>query len=248
MAGHSKFKNIMHRKGKQDAKKAKIFNKIAREISVAVRQSGEDPNSNPRLRAAMLAARAANMTNDRIKSAVKAGSDNVADNSEEIRYEGYGPGGIALIIEALTDNRQRTAPVIRSTMGKHGGAMGEMNSVAFQFKRVGQIIYPASVANADAMFETALEAGADNVESDNDTHDITTAIEDYSAVLQVLFDKFGAPEESGFVWLPENTIAVSGDQATSLMKLINALEEIDDVQQVFGNYEFDEETMERLSA
>lgn len=248
MAGHSKFKNIQHRKGKQDARKAKVFNKIAREISTAVRQSGEDPNSNPRLRAAILAGRAANMTNDRVKSAIKQGGSADADNSEEIRYEGYGPGGIALIVETLTDNRQRTAPEVRSTMSKYGGAMGEMNSVAFQFKRVGQIIYPASVTNADVMFETALEAGADNVESDEDYHDITTAIGDYTSVLQVLFDKFGAPEESGFVWLPENTIAVSGDNAAALMKLINALEDLDDVQQVFGNYEFDDATMEKLSA
>jgi len=248
MAGHSKFKNIQHRKGKQDARKAKIFNKIAREISTAVRQGGEDANSNPRLRAAMLAARAANMTNDRIKSAVKQGGDTNTDNSEEIRYEGYGPGGIALIIETLTDNRQRTAPEIRSTMSKHGGAMGEMNSVAFQFKRVGQIIYPVNVASSDVMFETALEAGADNVESDDEYHEITTAVGDYTAVLQVLFDKFGAPEESGFVWLPENKIATSGDNATALMKLINALEDLDDVQQVFGNYEFDDATLERLSA
>ena len=155
MAGHSKFKNIQHRKGKQDAQKAKIFNKIAREISTAVRQGGEDPNSNPRLRAAILAGRASNMTNERVKSAIKSGGSADTDNTEEIRYEGYGPGGIALIIEALTDNRQRTAPEIRATMSKHGGAMGEMNSVAFQFKRVGQIIYPAKVANSDTMFETA---------------------------------------------------------------------------------------------
>lgn len=248
MAGHSKFKNIQHRKGKQDAAKAKIFNKLAREISTAVRGGGEDPNSNPRLRAAILAARAANMTNDRIKNAIKSGGDNATDNHEEIRYEGYGPGGVALIVEALTDNRQRTAPEIRSTMSKHGGAMGEMNSVAFQFKRVGQIIYPASVADADSMFEVALEAGAENVESDDEFHDITTAIGDYTSVLQILFDKFGAPEESGLVWLPENTVPVSEENAAGLLKLINALEDLDDVQQVFGNYDIDEDVLERLSA
>lgn len=248
MAGHSKFKNIQHRKGKQDAAKAKIFNKIAREISTSVRQGGDDPASNPRLRAAMLAARAANMTNDRIKSAIKSGGDNTTDNHEEIRYEGYGPGGVALIIEALTDNRNRTAPEIRATMSKNGGAMGEMNSVAFQFRRVGQIIYPASVVDADTLFETALEAGADNVESDADYHEITTTIGDYSAVLQVLFDRFGAPEESGFVWLPENTVPVSEENAAGLLKLISALEDLDDVQQVFGNYEIDDAVMEKLSA
>lgn len=248
MAGHSKFKNIQHRKGKQDAAKAKIFNKIAREISTAVQSSGDDPASNPRLRAAMLAARAANMTNDRIKNAIKSGGDNSTDNHEEIRYEGYGPGGVALIIEALTDNRNRTAPEIRAAMSKNGGAMGEMNSVAFQFKRVGQIIYPAGVTDADSMFEIALEAGAENVESDDEYHDITTAIGDYTNVLQILFDKFGAPEESGLVWLPENTIPVSEENATSLLKLISALEDLDDVQQVFGNYDIDDAVMEKLSA
>ncbi|MDB5478687.1 MAG: putative cytosolic protein [Alphaproteobacteria bacterium] len=248
MAGHSKFKNIMFRKGKQDSKKAKVFNKISREISVAVRQGGEDQNSNPRLRAAILAARAANMTNDRVKSAIKSGSDVAGELAEEIRYEGYGPGGIALIIEALTDNRQRTAPEIRSTMSKNGGAMGEMNSVAFQFKRVGQILYPAKTVDSDAMFEAALEAGADNVESDEEYHDITTTIEDYAAALETLSEKFGSPEESGFIWVPNNTIEVTGDNAAALVKLINALEDLDDVQQVFGNYEIADDMMEKLSA
>lgn len=248
MAGHSKFKNIQHRKGKQDAAKAKIFNKIGREIATSVRQGGEDPGSNPRLRAAILAARAANMTNDRVKSAIKSGGDNATDNHEEIRYEGYGQGGVALIIEALTDNRNRTAPEIRATMSKNGGAMGEMNSVAFQFQRVGQIIYPASVADADSMFEKALEAGADNVESDDEYHEITTTIADYTSVLQVLFDTYGVPEESGLVWTPENTVPVSEENAAGLMKLISALEDLDDVQQVFGNFEIDDAVMEKLSA
>lgn len=248
MAGHSKFKNIQHRKGKQDARKAKIFNKIAREISTAVRQGGEDPASNPRLRAAILAGRAANMTNDRVKNAIKQGGDSQSDNVEEIRYEGYGPGGIALIIEAETDNRQRTAPEIRATMSKNGGAMGEMNSVAFQFDRVGQIIYPASVASAEEMFEAALEAGVTNVESDAEYHEITTEIGDYAAVLQVLFDKFEVPEESGFVWVPQNRIEVAEENAATLLKLISALEDLDDVQQVFGNYDIADDVMERLSA
>lgn len=247
MAGHSKFKNIQHRKGKQDAKKAKIFNKIARDIGVAVRQGGEDQSTNAALRAAIIAARAANMPNDRVTRAIKS-ADSSADNAEEIRYEGYGPGGVALVVEALTDNRNRTAPEIRAAMSKNGGAIGEMNSVLFQFSRVGEIYYPASIGTADVVFEAALEVGAENVESDEDGHEITTSVEDYASVLETLVDKFGSPEESGLIWKPHNTIAVSGDQATQLMKLINALEDLDDVQQVFGNYAFDDETMERLSA
>ncbi len=248
MAGHSKFKNIQHRKGKQDAQKAKVFNKIAREISVAVRQGGEDQNSNPKLRAAILAARAANMTNERVKSAIKSGSDVASALAEEVRYEGYGPGGIALIIEALTDNRQRTAPEVRTVLNKHGGAIGEINSVAFQFKRVGQIIYPAAVAEADAIFESALEAGADNVESDDEYHDITTAVEDFAGALSALTEKFGAPEESGFVWLPQNTIEVAEENAAKLLKMISALEDLDDIQQVFGNYEISDDIMEKYAA
>jgi YebC/PmpR family DNA-binding regulatory protein len=248
MAGHSKFKNIQFRKGKQDAKKAKIFNKIAREISVSVRQGGEDQNSNAKLRAAIIAARAANMTNDRVKSAIKSGSDATSALAEEVRYEGYGPGGIALIIEALTDNRNRTAPEVRMVLSKHNGAIGEINSVAFQFNRVGQILYPAKVATNDAIFEAALEAGAGNVESDDDYHDITTAVEDYAAVLNAMIEKFGPPEESGFIWLPQNTIEVAEENAAGLLKLINALEDLDDVQQVFGNYDISDDIMEKLSA
>lgn len=248
MAGHSKFKNIQHRKGKQDARKAKVFNKIAREISTAVRQGGEDPGSNPRLRAAILAGRAANMTNDRVKSAIKSGSDTTSTLADEVRYEGYGPGGIALIIEALTDNRNRTAPEIRATMSKNNGAIAEINSVAFQFDRVGQIIYPAKVATADIIFEAALEAGASNVESDDDYHEINTAVEDYAGVLNAMIEKFDQPEENGFVWLPQNTIEVSEENVPALLKLINALEDLDDVQQVFGNYDISDELMEKYSA
>ncbi len=249
MAGHSQFKNIMHRKGKQDAQKAKIFNKIAREIVLAVRGSGEDPNANPRLRAALTAARAANMSNDRISRAIKTGSGvGAADNTEEIRYEGYGPGGVALIIEALTDNRQRTAPEIRSTMSKHGGALGETNSVAFQFKRQGQIIYPAAVGSADAVFEAAVDCGADNVDSTSDTHTIVTTIESFASILDQLINRFGAPQQSGLVWEPTVTVPVAGDNATSLMKLLNALDDLDDVQHVFGNFEIDEALIEKMAS
>ena len=248
MAGHSHAKNIMHRKGAQDRKKAKVFNKIGREIVLAVKQGGEDLSTNTKLRAAIVAARIANMPNDRVQRAIKSALGVDTDNTEEIRYEGYGPGGVALIIEALTDNRMRTAPEIRATMGKYGGNLGESNSVAFQFKRVGQFIYPAKIGIADAVFEAALEAGADNVESDAEYHDITTTPENYAAASEILLAKFGTPQESGFVWLPQNTITISGDNATQLMKMIQALEELDDVQQVFGNFDMDKATMERLTA
>ena len=249
MAGHSQFKNIMHRKGKQDAQKAKIFNKIAREIVLAVRGGSEDPNTNARLRAALTAARGANMSNDRIARAIKTGSGaGAADNTEEIRYEGYGPGGVALIIEALTDNRQRTAPEIRSTMSKHGGTLGETNSVAFQFKRLGQIVYPASIGSADAVFEAAVECGAENVESGSDEHSISTTPESFAPILDALINRFGAPVQSGFVWEPSVTVPVSGENAYALTKLLNALDDLDDVQQVFGNFEMDDATMERLAS
>lgn len=249
MAGHSQFKNIMHRKGAQDRKKAKIFNKIGREITIAVRQGGTDPNSNSKLRSALISARAANMPNTRIQSAIKSGTgENAADNVEDIRYEGYGPGGVALIIEAMTDNRNRTAPEIRAVMSKFGGALGETNSVAFQFKRVGQIYYPAAIGSADAVFEAAVEAGADNVESDQDGHEITTAVEDYARVLEILVEKFGTPEESGLAWTPLNKVATEGENAAQLIKLLTALDDLEDVQQVFGNYEIETALMEKLSA
>jgi YebC/PmpR family DNA-binding regulatory protein len=240
MAGHSKFKNIMHRKGKQDAQRAKQFNKISREITVAVRSGGEDPNGNPRLRAALTAARLCNMTNDRIQRAIKTATGaGDADNTEEIRYEGYGPGGVALIIEALTDNRNRTAPEVRSTLSKYGGSLGETNSVAFQFERIGQIIYPLKTASADAMFEAAVEAGADNVESDDEQHVITTSIEGFASCLNVMIEKYDAPIESGFIWQAHNMLPMSGDQATAVMKLLNMLDDLDDVQDVYSNADFD---------
>lgn len=248
MAGHSQFKNIMHRKGAQDRKKAKIFNKIAREISLAVRTGGDDPDTNSKLRAAIISARIANMPNERVQRAIKSITDATADNTEEIRYEGYGPGGVALIIDALTDNRMRTAPEIRAVMAKYGGNLGETNSVSFQFKRVGQFIYPHAIGSADAVLAAAIEAGAENVTSDGDIHDITTAPDDYARASEILVDLFGAPQQSGFVWLPLNTVTVTGDTAAQLMKLIAALEELDDVQQVFGNFDMDDATMTRLAS
>ncbi len=249
MAGHSQFKNIMYRKGAQDAKRAKVFTKIIRELTVAAKTGLSDPNANPRLRAAMIAAREANMPKDTMERAIKRGAG--GDDStvyDEVRYEGYGPGGIALIVEALTDNRNRTASEIRTAFAKAGGNLGETNSVSFMFERKGVVVYPAKAAGADAMFEAALEAGADNVESDTEAHQVTCATEDFSTVRDALETKFGAAREAKLQWLPLNTVPVDGDAADSLLKLIDALEDNDDVQVVFGNFEFSDETLAKLSA
>ncbi len=250
MAGHSQFKNIMHRKGAQDAKRSKIFNKLAREITVAAKAGLPDPAANPRLRAAILAGRAQNMPRDRIDRAIKQGTPGGGDdaNYEEIRYEGYGPGGTALIVEALTDNRNRTASEVRSAFTKHGGSLGETNSVSFMFNRVGAILYPAAAASADAMFEAALEAGADNVESDEDGHQVTSTIENFGLVRDALEAKFGAPESARLTWLPLNTVAPSEEAAASLLKLIDVLEDNDDVQVVEGNFDISDELMQKLTA
>ena len=249
MAGHSQFKNIMYRKGAQDAKRAKVFTKIIRELTVAAKTGLSDPNANPRLRAAMIAAREANMPKDTMERAIKRGAG--GDDStayEEVRYEGYGPGGIALIVEALTDNRNRTASEIRTAFAKAGGNLGETNSVSFMFERKGVVVYPAKAGSADAVFEAALDAGADNVESDAETHQITCATEDFSAVRDALEAKFGTAREAKLQWLPLNTVPVDGDAADSLLKLIDVLEDNDDVQVVFGNFEFSDETLAKLSA
>jgi YebC/PmpR family DNA-binding regulatory protein len=249
MAGHSQFKNIMYRKGAQDAKRAKIFTKIIRELTVAAKSGQADPNANPRLRAAMIAAREANMSRDTMERAIKRGAggeDNTA--YDEVRYEGYGPGGIAIIVEALTDNRNRTASEIRTLFAKAGGNLGETNSVSFMFERKGVIVYPVKAASGDAMFEAALEAGADNVESTSDGHEITCATDDFSRVRDGLQAKFGDASEAKLQWRPLNTTMVDGEAAESLMKFIDALEDNDDVQNVFGNYEVSEETLQRLTA
>ena len=247
MAGHSKFKNIQHRKGKQDTQRAKVFNKIARELGVAARSGGEDPNGNPRLRAALQAARACNMPNDRVNRAIKSSTAD-ADNTEEIRYEGYGPYGVAIIIEALTDNRNRTAPEIRSVLSKHNGALGETNSVSFQFQRSGQIIYPLSVGDTDTIFAAAVEAGADDVETTDTQHIITTSIENFAPALNTLIDVLDAPTESGFVWQAHNPVMMSGEQAASILKLLNALDDLDDVQDVYTNVEFDADFLAQQDA
>ena len=250
MAGHSQFKNIMHRKGAQDKKRAKMFAKLGREITVAAKSGQPDPALNPRLRNAIIAARSANMPNDRIKRAIEQGNPNSADasNYEEIRYEGYGPGGAAVIVEGLTDNRNRTAAEMRTTFTKNGGALGESNSVSFMFDRIAVIIYPVPVASADAMFEAAAEAGADNVESNAETHEVTMQVENFSAVRDALEQKFGEPQSASIIWKPKNTIALNQEQAETMVELIEALEDNDDVQNVFSNFEIDDAIMEKLMA
>lgn len=239
----------MHRKGAQDKKKAKIFNKLAREITVAAKSGQPDPDANPRLRNAIAAARKENMPNARIKSAIdqaKPGAD--VSNYDSVRYEGRGPGGVAVIVEALTDNRNRTAGEVRAAFAKNGGALGETNSVSFMFARIGSILFPASVASSDAMFEAAVEAGAENVDTTGDGHEVTTKPEDFIAVKEALEKKFGAPDTAGVIWKPNMTVAVSQEQAKDLLDLIEALEDSDDVQSVFANFEVDDAVMARLAS
>lgn len=246
MAGHSKFKNIMHRKGAQDKKRAKVFTRLIKELAVAAR-GGTDPDANPRLRTALAAARGANMPKDNIDRVLKKAEGGDGDSYDEMRYEGYGPGGVALIVEALTDNRNRTASEVRATFNKFGGNLGETGSVNFMFDRVGQILYPASAGDADTVFEAALEAGADNVESDENGHEITTAPDDFNAVREVLEGDFGTPEEAGLAWKPQNTTPVNEDQAQTLLKLLDALDDLDDVQSVASNFDIPDEIMAQLA-
>lgn len=250
MAGHSQFKNIMHRKGAQDKKRAKLFNKLAREITVAAKMGQMDPDLNPRLRNAIIAARSENMPNDRIKRAIEQANPNNTDasNYDEIRYEGYGPGGVAVIVEALTDNRNRTASEVRTAFAKNGGALGETNSVSFMFAKIGSIVFPSRAGTFDQMFEAAVEAGADNVEESKEGHEIITRPEDFLSVKDLLEKKFGAPQSADVIWKPVNTIKLDQEQAQSLMDMIEALEDSDDVQNVFSNFEVDDDVMERLLA
>jgi YebC/PmpR family DNA-binding regulatory protein len=249
MAGHSQFKNIMHRKGAQDARRARQFAKFIREITVSARQGLPDPASNPRLRAAMTAARQANMSKDTIDRAIKKASGaGGGDDYVEVRYEGYGPAGVAVIVEALTDNRNRTASDIRSAFSKHGGALGETNSVSFLFNRLGVIRYPTSAATADAMLEAAIEAGAENVESDGEGHEVTCAVEDFFAVRDALEARFGEPESARLDWRPTTTTVVDEERAASLLKLLDVLEDNDDVQNVYANFEIPDAVMARMSA
>ncbi len=249
MAGHSQFKNIMHRKGAQDARRGRQFAKLIREITVAARQGLPDPAFNPRLRAAMVAARQANMPKDTVDRAIKkATGGGGGDDYAEVRYEGYGPAGVAIIVEALTDNRNRTASDIRSAFAKHGGALGETNSVSFLFDRRGVIRYPASARSADDVLEAAIEAGAENVESDAEVHEITTAAEDFFAVRDALELRLGAPESARLDWRPTTSVTLDEARAAAVLKLLDVLDESDDVQSVYANFDIPDAVMQKLSA
>lgn len=250
MAGHSKFKNIMHRKGAQDKKRAKVFTKVGREITVAVKAGGDsDPANNPRLRAAIVAARAVNMPNDRVKKAIQSaigGGD--GEDYMEMRYEGYGPAGVAVIVECLTDNKNRTAAELRAAFTRAGGNLGETGSVSFSFDRVGQITYPPGAASSDYFMEAALEAGADDVETTDESSEFYCSPEDFSSVQKILEEQLGAPQEARLAWRPHNLIELDEDKASSLIKMIDSMEDLDDVQAVFTNFETSDEVMEKLAA
>jgi YebC/PmpR family DNA-binding regulatory protein len=248
MAGHSQFKNIMHRKGRQDAVKSKLFGKLAREITVSAKLGLPDPDMNARLRAAIIAARAENMPKDNIDRAIKKAAGGDAENYEEIRYEGYGPGGVAVIVEVLTDNRNRTAGEVRAAFTKSGGNLAETGAVSFMFDRVGVIEYDAKAASPDAMFEAALEAGADDVVSSDSGHEIYAAADQYGSVAKALEAKFGEPRKAALVWRPQNTVTVGDEQGEKLLKLIENLNEHDDVQNVYANFEVSDALVQRLSA
>jgi YebC/PmpR family DNA-binding regulatory protein len=237
MAGHSQFKNIMHRKGKQDAAKSKVFGKLAREITVAAKLGTPDPAMNPRLRAAVVAARAENMPKDNIERAIKKAVGGEGDNYDEIRYEGYGPGGVAVIVEALTDNRNRAASDIRSYFTKSGGNLGETGSVSFMFDRVGVIEYDAKVASSDDMLEAAIEAGADDVVSSEDGHEVFASQDTFRDVAKALEAKYGEPRKAALIWKPQNTTMVDDETGEKLFKLLDLLNEHDDVQNVYANFE-----------
>jgi YebC/PmpR family DNA-binding regulatory protein len=248
MAGHSQFKNIMHRKGRQDAAKSKLFGKLAREITVSAKLGLPDPAMNPRLRAAIIAARAENMPKDNIDRAIKKASGGDAESYDEIRYEGYGPGGVAVIVEVLTDNRNRTAGEVRATFTKSGGNLAETGAVSFMFDRVGVVEYDAKVASTDAMLEAAIEAGAEDVVSNEGGHEIYTTQESLREVAKALEAKFGEARKAALVWKPQNTVTLNDEQGEKLFKLIETLNEHDDVQNVYANFEVSDALMQKLSA
>jgi YebC/PmpR family DNA-binding regulatory protein len=248
MAGHSQFKNIMHRKGRQDAARSKLFGKLAREITVSAKLGLPDPAMNPRLRAAVLAARAENMPKDNIDRAIKKALGGDAESYEEIRYEGYGPGGVAVIVEVLTDNRNRTASDGRAYFTKNGGNLAETGAVSFMFDRVGIIEYDAKVASADDMLEAAIEAGAEDVASNAGGHEIYASQDDFRDVAKALEGRFGEPRKAALVWKPQNTVSVDDEQGEKLLKLIETLEEHDDVQNVFANFEVSDALVQKMSA
>ncbi len=249
MAGHSKWANIKHRKGAQDAKRAKIFSKLGREITVAAKMGGEDPDMNPRLRLALATARGQSMSKDAIERAVKKGIGDIdGDDYVEMRYEGYGPGGAAVIVESLTDNKNRTASEVRSIFTKYGGNLGETGSVGFVFDHVGEVVYPADKASADDMFEAAVEAGASDVESDDEFHVVMCAPDDFASVREALVVKYGEPERSGLAWHYNVGSELDEEKAACVLKLVDALEDCDDVQNVTTNMDVSDDVMEKLLA
>lgn len=248
MAGHSQFKNIMYRKGRQDAARSKLFSKLAREITVAAKSGLPDPALNPRLRAAVLAARAENMPKENIERAIRKSQGSESENYEEVRYEGFGPGGVAIIVEALTDNRNRTVGDVRATFTKSGGTLAETGAVSFMFGRVGLIEYDAKVATADEMLEAAIEAGADDVVSTAAGHEIYTAPDSLHDVAKALEGRFGEPRKAALSWKPHNTVSVDDEQGEKLLRLIETLSEHDDVQNVYANYEVSDALLQRMGA
>jgi YebC/PmpR family DNA-binding regulatory protein len=247
MAGHSQFKNIMHRKGRQDKARSKLFSKLAREITTAAKLGLPDPAMNARLRAAVLAARAENMPKDGIERAIRK-SQGDADNYEEIRYEGYGPGGVAVIVEVLTDNRNRTAGDVRATFSKNGGNLAETGAVSFMFDHVGVVEYDAAKAGAEQMFEAAIEAGAEDVVSGENGHEIYTAPDALRDVAKALEARFGDPRKAALVWRPKNTVAVDDEKGEQLLTLLETLNEHDDVQNVYANFEVSDAVVAKMTA
>ena len=248
MAGHSKWANIQHRKGRQDKLRAKLFSKLSKEITIAAKMGDPDPDKNPRLRLAVKEAKGQSMPKDNIERAIKKSVAGEGDDYEEIRYEGYGPNGVAVIVEAMTDNRNRTASTVRSTFSKNGGNLGETGSVGFMFERKGEVTYPADAGDADAIFEAAIEAGAEDVESSEDGHIIWCADTDLNEVSNALEADLGESDSTKLIWKPTTTTEMDLEGMQKLMKLIDALEDDDDVQRVTANFEASDEVMEQLGA
>ena len=246
MAGHSKFKNIMHRKGAQDARRAKKFARLTKELQVAVR-GGTDPSSNPRLRSALSACRAVNMPKDNIERVIKKAEDGENSNLEEIRYEGYAPGGVALIVDALTDNRNRTAAEVRSSFTKYGGNLGETGSVSFMFNNVGQIVYKKNIMSEDEIFDIAIEVGANDVKADENNYEIITTLIEFNNVREKLENILGVPDQAELIWYPENNVQIDDERkATSILKLLDTLDNCEDVQGVYGNFEINDEIIKKI--
>ena len=247
MAGHSKFKNIMHRKGAQDARRAKKFARLTKELQVAVR-GGTDPSSNPRLRSALSACRAVNMPKDNIERVIKKAEDGENSNLEEIRYEGYAPGGVALIVDALTDNRNRTAAEVRSSFTKYGGNLGETGSVSFMFNNVGQIVYKKNIMSEDEIFDIAIEVGADDVKADENNYEIITTLIEFNNVREKLENILGVPDQAELIWYPENNVQIDDERkATSILKLLDTLDNCEDVQGIYGNFEINDDIIKKIN-